>query len=167
MSFIAFGSNPPSFAGPPRATALAALAALEEGGVRVARLSRLYDSPAWPDPAEPRFVNGVAEVETTLTPGELMARLHEVEARFGRVRGRRNAPRTLDLDLIDYDGRISEADAAPILPHPRAHERAFVLAPLLDLAPGWLPPVSGASGAALLNAAAAAGSLAFALEDGG
>lgn len=66
--------------------------------------------------------------------------LHEVERSFGRKRGILNAPRTLDLDLIDYDGRVERGP--PVLPHPRVQDRAFVLLPLADVAPAWVHPVT-------------------------
>ena len=81
-----------------------------------------------------------------------MARLHEIERLYGRTRSFRNAPRTLDLDLIDYRGatRAGEDDAALSLPHPRAAQRAFVLLPLRDIAPTWRDPKSGRSLNALI-----------------
>lgn len=109
--------------------------------VQVRAVSRLYRSPAWPDPADPPFVNAVAAVETGLAPGALLAALHAVEAGFGRRRSVPNGPRTLDLDLLDYEGRVSEGN--PILPHPRAATRDFVLLPLAEVAPGWTHPVTG------------------------
>ncbi|HXI87839.1 MAG TPA: 2-amino-4-hydroxy-6-hydroxymethyldihydropteridine diphosphokinase, partial [Parvularculaceae bacterium] len=70
----------------------------------VSAVSRLYRSPAWPDPADPAFINAAARIESGLAPAALLAALHAVEAGFGRRRGPRNAPRTLDLDLLDYHG---------------------------------------------------------------
>ncbi len=87
------------------------------------------------------FVNAVASVETTLKPQSLMTALHTIETYFGRVRTRSNGPRTLDLDLLDYDGRVEEG--WPVLPHPRIRERAFVLVPLADVAPDWRHPLTG------------------------
>jgi 2-amino-4-hydroxy-6-hydroxymethyldihydropteridine diphosphokinase len=121
-------------------------------GVAVIARSRLYRSPAWPDPSDPEFVNAVARVETNLDPAALLARLHALEASFGRVRREVNAPRTLDLDLIDYDGRISAPGAVPIVPHPRMDKRAFVLLPLADVAPNWRHPASGRAIAELIAA---------------
>lgn len=141
MIAIALGANLPSQAGTPRETLLAALDALEENGVRISALSPFYATRAWPDPADPAFVNAVALLATEHSPSELMALLEQTETQFGRKRSARNAPRTLDLDLIDYDGRIEEGP--PILPHPRMAERAFVLVPLADIAPGWRHPASG------------------------
>lgn len=133
MIVIALGANLSSPAGPPAATLREALHALEAAGVRALRVSSFYRTPAWPDPSDSPFVNAVAVVRTGFTPERLLAVLHEVEAAFGRVRSTPNAPRPLDLDLIDYDGRV--AAGPPVLPHPRAAERAFVLVPLVEIAP--------------------------------
>jgi 2-amino-4-hydroxy-6-hydroxymethyldihydropteridine diphosphokinase len=141
MILIALGANLVSAVGHPEETLRAALASLGARGITVDRESGFYMSEAWPDPADPPYVNAVASVHTSLTPAELLHVLHEVEAEFGRKRGARNAPRTLDLDLIDYDHRIEHGD--PELPHPRMETRAFVLVPLRDIAPDWRHPESG------------------------
>ena len=97
-----------------------------------------------PPSAQPSFVNGVALAETMLGPAALLATLHRIERRFGRMRRRRNEPRILDLDLIDYRGQVSEGSAArPVLPHPRVMERPFVLIPLREICPFWRHPVTG------------------------
>jgi len=150
---LGLGANLPSArGGSPRETLLAALAALEAEGVRVVARSRWYDSAAWPDPSQPRYWNAVVAVETALDPVALLALLHRVEAACGRVRGARNAPRTVDLDLLDYDGLVRKGPEAPFLPHPRMAERGFVLLPLREVAPDWRHPVSGASVDALIAA---------------
>jgi 2-amino-4-hydroxy-6-hydroxymethyldihydropteridine diphosphokinase len=141
MILIALGANLPSTAGQPAETLRAALAALGTHGVDVRAVSKFYATPAWPDPNDPPFVNAVAHVETALSPTELLAALHNVETAFGRKRSERNAPRTLDLDLLDYDGRIEPGP--PELPHPRMAERGFVLIPLKDVAPDWRHPATG------------------------
>jgi len=81
-------------------------------------------------------------VTTGLAPAALLELLHRVERRFGRERRDRNEPRVLDLDLLDYDGLV-EQGGATVLPHPRLHERAFVLLPLRDVAPHWRHPILG------------------------
>lgn len=150
MILIALGSNLSSRAGNPVETLRAALAQLATGGVVSIAVSRFFRTPAWPDPRDPAFVNSVALVRTELPPRDLIARLHETEAAFGRVRSDRNAPRPLDLDILDYDGRVE--DGPPMLPHPRIEGRAFVLVPLQEVAPAWRHPVSGKSVRELLAA---------------
>lgn len=141
MIVVALGANLDSDAGTPRETLLAALNALEERNVRISALSPFYKTQAWPDPSDPEYVNAVALVTTTLSPRELMETLEQTETRFGRKRSAKNAPRTLDLDLIDYGGRVEQGP--PVLPHPRMRARGFVLVPLADIAPGWRHPVGG------------------------
>jgi len=88
-------------------------------------------------------VNAAARVETELDAAALMACLHAVEAAFGRSRTVVNAARPLDLDIIDYKGVVDAGAAGPVLPHPRATGRAFVLLPLQEIAPGWTDPRTG------------------------
>jgi 2-amino-4-hydroxy-6-hydroxymethyldihydropteridine diphosphokinase len=147
MIFLGLGGNMPSQRfGPPRATLEAALEALAQQGVQVRRRSRWYRSQPVPNDGQPWYVNGVAEIVTTFPPGELLARLLQTERQFGRKRRERWAPRVIDLDLLAYhqlNNWEAGADAAPALPHPRLHERAFVLAPLAELAPRWRHPALG------------------------
>jgi 2-amino-4-hydroxy-6-hydroxymethyldihydropteridine diphosphokinase len=124
----------------------------------LAKLSRWYRTvPDPPVPGAPPFVNGVALLESEESgagaggdPPRLLAMLHALEDAAGRARPFPNAPRTLDLDVIAM-GDIRRA-LAPILPHPRAHLRRFVLQPLIDVWPGWRHPVLGRSAEALLAA---------------
>lgn len=151
MILIGLGSSL-SFAGrSPGEIILCASASIARFGL-VRAVSRLYTSAAWPDPNDPPFVNACIAVETALGPTAFLATLQAVEAGFGRRRGRRYGPRTLDLDLLDYDGRV-HVDAGPPpleLPHPALAARKFVLAPLQDVAPKWRHPVTGESVSALL-----------------
>lgn len=151
--YIALGANQSYGRSSPLENLNSALAALESAGVGVVRASRPWRTPAWPDPSDPPFTNGAAELDTELESAELLALLHDIEQQIGRVRGVRNAPRTLDLDLIDHRGRVRTGERdGPTLPHPRAHERAFVLLPLREIAPYWRHPVTGASIQALIAA---------------
>jgi 2-amino-4-hydroxy-6-hydroxymethyldihydropteridine diphosphokinase len=116
--------------------ALAQLARLPS--TRLVRSSRIYRS-APVDAGGPDYLNAVAELQTALTAPELLAQLQALERAAGRERPYRNAPRTLDLDLLLY-GHARIDSAALTVPHPRMHERAFVLLPLQELAPGRVEP---------------------------
>jgi 2-amino-4-hydroxy-6-hydroxymethyldihydropteridine diphosphokinase len=155
MILLALGSNLESEAGSPAHTLRAAIDHLRAAGIGVPARSGLYASPAWPaERGGPEYRNAVVRLDTTLGPVELLACLHGIEARFGRDRQNepRWASRTLDLDLIDYEGRVEAPPAGqgPELPHPRAADRAFVLMPLLDVAPDWRHPATGMAGRDLL-----------------
>lgn len=152
MILVGLGANRSSAAGAPQATLEAALDALAAEGVRTLARSRWYRSAPVPPSEQPWYVNGVAAVATPLGPAELLALLHRIEARFGRVRRVRNEARSLDLDLLAYRDLVEPGAGGPILPHPRLHERAFVLLPLREVAPGWRHPRLGASVEALVAA---------------
>jgi 2-amino-4-hydroxy-6-hydroxymethyldihydropteridine diphosphokinase len=111
-------------------------------GLKILEYSSYWRSSAWPDATHPDYINAVAFVETGLEPAALLSTLHAIEAEFGRVRMAPNTPRVLDLDLIAY-GRTVQTDSSPVLPHPRAADRRFVMGPLAEIAPAWRHPISG------------------------
>lgn len=131
----------------------AALAEFANEGLAIIGRSSWWRSAAWPDPAGPEYRNGVALVQTVLGPVETLRALRRIERRFGRGRGKPNAPRTLDLDLIAH-GRVQITTDALILPHPRAHERLFVMGPLAEVAPDWRHPILSVTSAELAVSAA-------------
>jgi 2-amino-4-hydroxy-6-hydroxymethyldihydropteridine diphosphokinase len=145
--FVALGANLSPAGGSCVGALEAAMGELSRRGVAVLARSRPWCSAAWPDPAQPPFVNAVCRVETARDPAALLALLHAVEAGFGRRRGVANAARTLDLDLIAYGRRVEAGP--PTLPHPRAAERLFVMGPLAEIAPDWRDPLSGRTALAL------------------
>jgi 2-amino-4-hydroxy-6-hydroxymethyldihydropteridine diphosphokinase len=152
--YIALGANldHPTW-GPPRRALEAALAELGRRGVTVRRVSPWYRTAPVPASDQPWYVNAVAEVATELPADRLLALMHEVEEAFGRVRTVPNAPRMIDLDLLDYHGEMAAGGPGKAtLPHPRMEGRAFVVRPLADLAPAWRHPRTGASIQALLAA---------------
>lgn len=105
---------------------------LRDRGIRPVRSSRVYETEPVGGPPQPAYLNAVIEVETDLQPRELLAAALEAEAALGRVRAERWGPRTADVDIVTYDDlQIDEPDLR--IPHPRAHQRAFVLLPLLEL----------------------------------
>ncbi len=150
MILIGLGGNLPSVAGLPIATAEAALARLEVRGVALVACSPWYQSAPLPASAQPWFCNAVARVRTDLGPSDLLAALHAVDVEFGSARVGLNAARTLDLDLLAYADVVRDAPP-PHLPHPRLHERAFVLVPLNDAAPTWRHPILGRTPAELMD----------------
>lgn len=149
--FIGIGGNLPSRFGSPRESCAAALVALAAHGVHPVRVSRFWRTAPVPVSDQPWFVNAVAAVATDLSPTTLLAVLNEIEEDFGRVRGVRDAARGLDLDLLDYRGWQSYTDRLT-LPHPRLHQRAFVLYPLADIAADWCHPLTRVSLARLIEA---------------
>ncbi len=153
MILIGLGANLPSSRhGPPRATLERALLSLGAAGVGVIARSRWYESAPVPPSDQPWFVNGVARVETARDPADLLAMLLAIERGLGRARRTANAPRVLDLDLLAYREVISDGAEGPVLPHPRLHERAFVLLPLREIAPDWRHPALGRSVGELIEA---------------
>ena len=146
--FVALGCNDKGVWADCTEALEAALARFRAEGIDVKARSSWWRSQAWPDPTDPPFLNGVVMVRTAHDPQALMAALGRIEEAFGRMRGARNAPRTLDLDLIAY-GREQGDCGGLILPHPRAAERLFVMGPLAEIAPGWVHPVLGETAEAL------------------
>jgi 2-amino-4-hydroxy-6-hydroxymethyldihydropteridine diphosphokinase len=144
-AFVGLGANLGDPQGQLR-RALLALAGLP--GTRLVAASALYRSAPVGHAAQPDFVNAVAEIETRLGAQALLGELLATEARFGRVRTFPDAPRTLDLDLLLYGDRVI-AEPGLIVPHPRMHERAFVLAPLAEIAPDIAIPGKGRAKALL------------------
>jgi 2-amino-4-hydroxy-6-hydroxymethyldihydropteridine diphosphokinase len=142
LILIGIGSNLPGPRfGTPRDNCEGSLVAMADKGIRLLRRSRWYTSAPVPAADVPWYVNGVAAVETPFDPVRILSVLHRIEDDFGRVRGAANAPRSLDLDLLAFHDDVSDENAAVIVPHPRMHERAFVLMPLREIAPDWRHPV--------------------------
>jgi len=127
----------------PKATFLAALEDLSAKGVEILAVSGLWQSPAWPpEQGHPDYLNAAAEVSFSGTARHLLAILQEVELTHGRKRSVKNAPRTLDLDILDFKGQHIDEEGLT-LPHPRMLERGFVLFPLEQVAPEWADPITG------------------------
>lgn len=128
--------------------ALDALAVQNEITLLIA--SSLYDTEPYGNIEQDWFVNSVAKVETELNPFDLLQLLKTIESEFGRARNIKGGPRTLDLDMLFYDNLVLSQDRLTI-PHPLSHERAFVLIPLVEIAPHFIHPVLKVSAMELLN----------------
>lgn len=173
FGIIALGANLPSTERDVSETLRSALGILHaEPNISISAVSRLWRTPAFPPGAGPDYVNAVALIATTLLPEALLARLHAIEADFGRDRGTgRWSSRVLDLDLVglddlvlpdgatlrrwidlDADRQRVETPDRLLLPHPRMQDRGFVLGPLAEIAPGWHHPLTGLTVAAMLAA---------------
>jgi 2-amino-4-hydroxy-6-hydroxymethyldihydropteridine diphosphokinase len=170
IALVAAGSNLESKFGSRSETILNALAELSRQGCDLCASSRFFSSPAFPPGSGPDFVNSVHAIAFDGAPAKLLERLHAVEADADRQRSKRWAARTLDLDLLAVGQRVAprpevirswielqaedQAATAPsglLLPHPRIQDRAFVLVPLMDIAPEWVHPVLGKSVRAMLS----------------
>ena len=139
-AFLGLGSN----LGDSEATIERCLLDLEGRGFHVTARSSLYLSEPVDAPGQNWFLNAVVQGETDLAPHDLLARCLEVEHTLGRVRTVRHGPRTIDIDLLLYADLVSCTEQLT-LPHPRLHERLFVLVPLAEIAPAWRHPVLGAT----------------------
>lgn len=160
-ALVALGSNMSSDTGSPVQTLLSALDQIEKAGAVIRAKSRFYSTPAVPIGNGPDFVNAVIALDSPWAAGELIAHLHQIEARLGRRRAERWGARIVDLDLLAVDDLVmpdvptlrlwmdlspeqqqQTAPAQLILPHPRMHQRGFVLVPLADVAPDWVHPIT-------------------------
>ena len=159
-AFIALGSNLNLKGFSSHELLKEAIREFDKSNLQLQAISRFFKNPAFPIGSGPDFINAVIKVRTHEKAKNVMNQLHAIEKKFGRSRGKRWGERTLDLDLIAFDqsikpsrsvyfywhnlqkeNQIFEAPSDLILPHPRMHERAFVLIPLLDIAPTWIHPV--------------------------
>jgi len=165
MIVIALGSNLSSKFGSPKLALQKAIQELRAAGIQTIRTSRLYETEAHAYIPQPNFVNAAIMIDTHLPAHTLLQVLKWIEAKAGRDKKKKGKapyflwePRPLDLDIVSYKGLICNWSAhrpcgnrRVILPHPRAHERAFVLRPLADIAPEWHHPVFGLTAEQLLK----------------
>ncbi|KGJ19015.1 2-amino-4-hydroxy-6-hydroxymethyldihydropteridine pyrophosphokinase [Paracoccus sanguinis] len=187
LALLALGANLSCWAGPPEAAVRVALGRLGAEGLGLRAVSRFWRTPAHPAGSGPDYVNAAAVVAAgSMSPEAVLAALHRVEADLGRVRdGTRWGARVIDLDLLAMGGEVrpdaatqdrwralpaaAQVQVAPdrlILPHPRLQDRGFVLAPLAEIAPGWVHPRLGQSVAAMLAALGPEGLAGMAPEGG-
>ena len=154
---LGLGGNVAGRWGAPGETLLRACRELEQAGVSIVRASSGYSTKPVGDTPQPRYLNAVVLAKAYIAPGTLLRLLKRIERTAGRQTARAMTSRPLDLDILDYGGRRIGRPARRrqrgrlILPHPEMHKRAFVLVPLLEVAPAWRHPRSGRSVKALLT----------------
>ena len=125
---------------------------LKKYKIKILKSSSYYVSESWPDPSMPKYINIILKIRTNLAPFELLKICNLIEIKLGRVRNKKNAPRTCDIDIIDYNKKIiSKKNDKLILPHPRMNERNFVLLPLFEIDRSWKHPKSKISIVNLIN----------------
>jgi len=125
---------------------------LEKHKIKILKSSSNYISDSWPDPSAPNYINAVIMIKTILSAVELLKICNLIELKLGRVRSENNAPRTCDIDIIDYDKKIlNEKNRQLILPHPRMSKRNFVLLPLFEVDKTWKHPKSKINIVDLIN----------------
>lgn len=151
MILVALGSNLPGPAGTPAQALTAACRSMTAKGIVIAEFSRVWLSASVPASDQPWYCNAVVRVKTQLPAARLMEELKDIETAFGRVRIKKNEARVLDLDLVACNDDVLESPDL-VLPHPRLHQRAFVLMPLREVAPDWVHPVLNTSVADLIAA---------------
>jgi 2-amino-4-hydroxy-6-hydroxymethyldihydropteridine diphosphokinase len=150
MILVGLGSNQPSTQGSPWETVEWALLQLDNAPLRLVAASTLIETPPFGKTDQPDYINAVAHIETVLGARALLLHLQKLELAAGRVRRERWGPRTLDLDIIDFNGTVMSEDGLS-LPHPGVAERRFVLEPIAEIAPRWRHPVTGLRAAEMLT----------------
>jgi 2-amino-4-hydroxy-6-hydroxymethyldihydropteridine diphosphokinase len=155
MILIALGSNLTGPWGTPRQTLNRAISEMSVYNIRVQKISTFIETAPYGVTDQPYFINAMVRVRTNLSPEALLQNLQQIEEAAGRVRVERWGPRTLDLDIVDYNGLVRTAasdELAPLtLPHPGIAERVFVLEPLSEIAPRWTHPLTGKTAALTLR----------------
>ena len=125
---------------------------LEKYKIKILKSSSKYISESWPEPTMPHYINVIIKIKTSLAPLELLKICNLIEKKLGRIRSKKNAPRTCDIDIIDYDKKIlNKKNSKLILPHPRMNKRNFVLLPLFELDKLWKHPKSKINIVDLIN----------------
>jgi 2-amino-4-hydroxy-6-hydroxymethyldihydropteridine diphosphokinase len=139
MIFLNIGSNLDSINGNRIFNLKKTLELIKLEKINIIRLSSIYETPSYPNKKNPRFINIGVEIKCNFSPTNLIKKFHKIEKKLQRTRGVKNQPRTCDIDLIDYKGKVLNTKKI-IIPHPKAHLRNFVLFPMKDISPNWIHP---------------------------
>ena len=140
MIYLNIGSNLPSEEGGRENNIIKAISYLKKLNLNLIEISSFYQTPSYPNNSEPKFINLCVKLESNLKANELLNEIKKIEKKLGRIRIKKNEPRTCDIDIIDFNGEIIKNDEL-IVPHPRLHLRNFVIYPLKEIEPNWLHPI--------------------------
>ena len=146
MILLSLGSNLPSKFGDSKKTLLKCYEFFNNSNVKILKKSSFYESIAIPNKSDPKFINSVISIETKFSPEELIKYILSVEEKFDRKRAQVNAPRTCDIDIVDFNGEvinILNKNISLEIPHPRLEKRSFVLYPIREIDKNWKSPLSG------------------------
>ena len=140
MIFLNIGSSLDSIKGNRVFNLKKAFELIELEKIKITKISNIFETPSYPNKKNPKFLNIGLEIKCDYSPQELIKKFNKIEKKLQRTRGVKNQPRTCDIDLIDYNGKIIDTREVS-LPHPRCHLRNFVLFPLKEISPTWIHPV--------------------------
>ena len=140
MIFLNIGSSLDSVKGNRIFNLKKALELIQLEKIKIIKISNIFETPSYPNKKNPKFLNIGLEIKCNHSPQELIKKFNKIEKKLQRTRGVKNQPRTCDIDLIDYDGKIIDTMELS-LPHPRCHLRNFVLFPLKEISPTWIHPI--------------------------
>ena len=146
MILLSLGSNLPSKFGDSKKTLLKCYEFFNNSEVKILKKSSFYESVAIPNKSDPKFINSVISIETKFSPEQLIKYILSVEEKFDRKRAQVNAPRTCDIDIVDFNGEvinILNKNISLEIPHPRLEKRSFVLYPIREIDKNWKSPLSG------------------------
>ncbi len=140
MIYLNIGANLPLEDGGRESNILKAINHLKKLNLNLIKISSFYETPSYPNNSDPKFINLCVKFESNLKAIELLNEIKEIEKKLGRTRTKKNEPRTCDIDIIDFNGKIIKNDELET-PHPRLHLRNFVIYPLKEIEPNWLHPI--------------------------
>ena len=140
MIYLNIGSNLPSKEGGRKINILKAINHLKKLKLNIIKISSFYETPSYPNNADPKFINLCVKLESNLKASVLINEIKKIEKKLGRYRIKKNEPRTCDIDIIDFNGEIIKNDELAV-PHPRLHLRNFVIYPLKEIEPNWSHPI--------------------------
>ena len=140
MIYLNIGSNLPFEDGGRETNILKAINHLKKLNLNILKISSFYETPSYPNNSDPKFINLCVKFESNLKAIELLNEIKKIEKKLGRTRIKKNEPRTCDIDIIDFNGKIIKNEELET-PHPRLHLRNFVIYPLKEIEPNWFHPI--------------------------